>query len=639
MRVDLRKFLFIGMSEDKNRFFEKAQELGVVDFIDPSESIHHEMPASMQKLAYAIKVLLGLPTMAQEELHHYDLADGIVQKVLDLKHKLDKLEEDERVVKLEVSRVEIFGNFSPEDIRYIEEEGHKKIQFFCAKKGFVDSPELPEEALYVGTDHGLDYFMTVSDGERHFDKMIEMKVEVPVDRLRERLKHLRKEIEDTEERLKSYQKYNDFLHEAMIDKMNKYSLEHAQSSVRYEIYDALFAVQGWVPENKVNELDELTEEFQVHYSEVAVEDSDVVPTCLQNQGAGRIGEDLVHIYDTPSFTDKDPSMWVLVFFSLFFAFIVGDGGYGFIFLAVTLYLTFKIKKVTKAGKRFLKLVTTLSVACIIWGFFTTSFFGITFSPDNPIRKFSVVHWLVVKKVEYHQRQQDETFKDWAKQFPEIANTQSPYIILDKAYTVRDGERNYEMLNKFSDAIMLELALLVGMIHIALSFGRYLGRNWAGFGWILFIIGAYMYFPYYLGTSSMLHFVFNLNEASLGPQGMYVLFAGLGLAVFLSVLQNKLFGLLEVTTLIQVFGDILSYLRLYALGLAGGIVSATVNELAGSIIFVGGILVILIGHTINILLCIMGGIIHGLRLNFLEWYHYCFDGGGKLFSPLRKLEIE
>jgi V/A-type H+-transporting ATPase subunit I len=65
----------------------------------------------------------------------------------------------------------------------------------------------------------------------------------------------------------------------------------------------------------------------------------------------------------------------------------------------------------------------------------------------------------------------------------------------------------------------------------------------------------------------------------------------------------------------------------------------VNEIAGSIFFVGGILVIMIGHLVNLALAIMGGVIHGLRLNFLEWYHYSFIGGGKPFKPLEKIDIE
>src|SRR5690606_36475467 len=93
-------------------------------------------------------------------------------------------------------------------------------------------------------------------------------------------------------------------------------------------------------------------------------------------------------------------------------------------------------------------------------------------------------------------------------------------------------------------------------------------------------------------------------------------------------------LMETLNVIQVFSDVLSYLRLYALGLAGMIVAQTFNELGAKFGIVVGILIILVGHTVNVSLSIMSGVIHGLRLNFLEWYHYCWEGGGKLFNPLR-----
>ncbi|NGX46301.1 MAG: hypothetical protein K940chlam2_01490, partial [Chlamydiae bacterium] len=97
------------------------------------------------------------------------------------------------------------------------------------------------------------------------------------------------------------------------------------------------------------------------------------------------------------------------------------------------------------------------------------------------------------------------------------------------------------------------------------------------------------------------------------------------------------GMGEIVQLIQVFADVLSYLRLYALALASTIMARTFNEMGLGIGLVFGAAVILVGHTINILLGTMGGVIHGLRLNFIEWYHYCFEGEGKLFNPLRKLK--
>jgi V/A-type H+-transporting ATPase subunit I len=165
------------------------------------------------------------------------------------------------------------------------------------------------------------------------------------------------------------------------------------------------------------------------------------------------------------------------------------------------------------------------------------------------------------------------------------------------------------------------------------------RTWPSIGWILFIIGAYLAIPEFLKATSIIHFAFGVNPETAPTIGKELMIAGLGIAIVLSLLKNKIFGLLEATNVVQIFGDILSYLRLYALGLSGSLLTATINEMAGSLNFVFGIIVLLMGHTVNMLLGVMGGVIHGLRLNFLEWYHYSFEGGGKMFNPLQKKKIE
>ena len=98
--------------------------------------------------------------------------------------------------------------------------------------------------------------------------------------------------------------------------------------------------------------------------------------------------------------------------------------------------------------------------------------------------------------------------------------------------------------------------------------------------------------------------------------------------------------MSIAKVIELFADILSYLRLYALGLAGMILASTFNDMGLGLMesfgVIVGSIVIVVGHMINIVVGIMGGTIHGLRLNFIEWYHHCFEGGGKLFQPLKLL---
>ena len=138
----------------------------------------------------------------------------------------------------------------------------------------------------------------------------------------------------------------------------------------------------------------------------------------------------------------------------------------------------------------------------------------------------------------------------------------------------------------------------------------------------------------LRSVSMIHYAFGLNNSFGASIGIDLMQVGVILALGLALVQKKFSGALEFMVVIQIFCDVLSYLRLYALGLAGMMMGSTFNEMAEMAGVVFGTLIVIFGHTINMTMAIMGGVIHGLRLNFLEWYHYSFEGGGRNFKPLK-----
>ena len=508
--------------------------------------------------------------------------------------------------------------------------------------GHADLAPLPEEVFYITSDHGLDYFVAINKKETQYPKMIEMRIEHSCGELKKRYASIIQEMHLCEAKLKVCAKYNQFMHEALVYVLNQHNLESAKNGVDFPLVsDALFVVQAWVPCNKVVDLQKLVTDMKIHIEEIIVEETDVVPTCLENSGAGRIGEDLVGIYDTPSNKDNDPSLWVLVFFALFFSMIIGDGGYGLVLLSIALYIRYKHAGLRGGKKRFINLLTILGFSCIAWGILTTSFFGIPVPLDSPFRKVSAMTWLVEKKAEYHLERKDGVYKEWVGKFPQIAEVKDAKEFLAKATSLNSyGVTTHEAYNKFADNIMMEIALLIGVIHLVLSMGRYLPRHWGNIGWIVFLIGAYLYVPIFLGAASMANFALGLDGESAARNGLYMIYGGISLAFIFAVVKYGVLGIFDaISQLIQIFGDVLSYLRLYALGLAGALLTATIIDLAAGLPVVLGIILLVIGHIVNITLGIMGGVIHGLRLNFLEWYHYSFEGGGKMFNPLRKLEIE
>jgi V/A-type H+-transporting ATPase subunit I len=198
---------------------------------------------------------------------------------------------------------------------------------------------------------------------------------------------------------------------------------------------------------------------------------------------------------------------------------------------------------------------------------------------------------------------------------------------------------YAMLEEFASNILMEFMLMIGIVHITLGILRYVNRNIAGIGWIAFMFGGYLYFPGMLNATSIVNFTGLVSKPMASAIGLQLLYGGIGFAVLAALIQKRLRGLGEIANMVGVFSDVLSYLRLYALSLASTIMATTFNTEGSALGLVAGAVVILGGHVVNIALAFQGGVIHGLRLNFLEWYHYCFDGGGRLFNPLHKLKIK
>lgn len=637
---DVFKYLILGTNKSATVFFERAQEKGFLEFITLSKKKIVQTPAAVQIMLQAIKILKKQPHKAPYEgSGDVILATQLAERTIELKEDLEKLQEEKRALAVEKIRVAPFGRFSMDDIHAIEKLGNRKVQFFCMKTSRRKEITLPSEILYVASEYDLDYFISIGKMPISPPGMIEMRIEASLGEIQDRLDFITDAHSRIEHELKAHAAYIDFLEHVLVEELNSYHLQAVQKEIIHPLENSLFFIEAWVPDNKVTQLRTLANECGICVERVAIDKKDRVPTCLDNRGINRIGEDLIKVYDTPSITDKDPSSWVLWFFVIFFAIIVGDAGYGLLFLALTLYIKKKFPHLRGEQKRMLKLVGVLSGACIVWGVIISSYFGMKLSPDNFFSKISPLHALVEGKADYHLAKSDDVYHFWEEKYPSIAKAHSGKEMLKMVVAQKKALTSYPMIDEFTGNIILEFTIILGVIHLSLSFLRYLRRNVAGLGWVCFMIGGYLYFPMMLHATTIPEFMGWISMPTGAAFGLQCLYGGLGFALIVAVIQHRMKGLGEIANMVQVFADVLSYLRLYALSLAGAIMASTFNQEGSALGLFLGFLVVLAGHGINMLLAVMGGVIHGLRLNFLEWYHYCFDGGGKIFKPLRKLKLK
>ena len=639
MRIDVMKCLTYGPRSRKDEFFSKLQHLGCVQVVAPRfES--KECPLEVQTYLEALHVLRSMVPVKQVKAHDWRSPIVLARHIVEQNEGLERSLEKRRVIQKEISQVEIFGEFSLPDLYAVEKLSGRTIQFFFAKKIEEIEAIKREEVIYIGMNNGIHYFISINKEPTFYDGLIEMKIEQSLAELREEMAAVMRQIDEYHDELAELSHHMKELKRGLAEALNRHHLNQAKSRVDLYLEGDLFAAQTWIPKNKIPLVNKIADECHVSIELIAHEKKDRIPTYLENKGAGRLGEDLVNIYDTPSKTDRDPSLWVFFSFVIFFSMIIADAGYGMMLFLGGLYLNYKFGKVGGLTQRVIKLMIYLSMGCIVWGIMIPSFVGIEFAPDSKWRDVSLITWMVKKKAEYvmdHQNSID--YKEWIKRYPQLETAKTPLEFVSMVKVEKEKKVVYPIFHDFENNVLIELAIFIGTLHLIISFLRYMDRNWAAIGWVTFMVGAYLYFPSVVKALSLIHYIFEIPPASGAQIGYVMIWVGLGLVFVLGIVQKRLGGLGEVMHVIAVFADVMSYLRIYALSLAGLIMASTFDEIGMSMPIYLGIFVILIGHTINLTLAIMGGVIHGLRLNFIEWYHYSFDGGGWDFKPLSLLKVD
>ncbi len=362
-----------------------------------------------------------------------------------------------------------------------------------------------------------------------------------------------------------------------------------------EIYDDgdLFVVEGWAPEYSMKEL----QNFAVVHSLVLNAEPPPVgeepPTMLENPDKLSGGEKLVNFYTTPGYKVWDPSLAVFFSFVVFFAMIISDAGYGLLLGGI--WLLFR-RRLRCGRQELCTLFGFLVAGTIAYGVLAGNYFGLA-PPENS--------WLAKLKI-------------------------------------------VEATDQYR---MMTISILLGILH--LLFAHFINFIKAGrtesrlrpLGWIGIIIGGLLLWIAHAG--------FVEGFQSWKPGGTFLV-SGCFLLLFFSSqrpwwqgnwkdrLGRLLDGLLALTGISRIFGDVLSYLRIFALGLASAQLAITFNEMAagakeniaglGTLI---AILILLLGHGLNFLLALMSGVVHGLRLNYIEFFNWGMAEEGYPYRPFRK----
>jgi V/A-type H+-transporting ATPase subunit I len=603
----MRKFTFLIYHKEYERFLSGIRNLGVVHVVEkqagePDEELQQLLQRSARlkglQSEMALQTANPNPESFVATISEEELCDGYAQLqagAQELNQQLPALEKD-------IAQLSVWGDFQWESVEQLQRAGWDFRFFSCPEKDYQEEWGQQWGAVKVAEQNHLVYFVTISN------EPVELGLEpmkLPAESLSELLQkkeHLLAQMEEQKNLIKEYcEKYATTAAAYARREQGLIDLKKVKLSSERKADGAVMLLDGWVPEEGVQKLVQWLEEEHFYFESRVAHKEDNAPIKLKNNAFTRMYEVLTKMYGMPDYGEFDPTPIVAPFFTLFFAFCMGDAGYGLVLIALGFFLKAKLGK-SMAGM--MNLVITLGIATFILGTILGTCFGVDlFHLDLP---------------------------DWLKQFMIVGK------IGDTAY----------------DKQML-LALIIGVVHICLAMTvkaivstvRYgFKESLSAWGWLLLVVG-------FIATGGLSFFEIISEEVSTWA---FIIIGGVS-AIGIYLLNNfrrNIFvnigaGLWDTYNMATgLMGDVLSYIRLYALGLAGAMLGGVFNQLAfmvqegaGGIpgwIFCG--LILIVGHALNIAMSCLSAFVHPLRLNFVEYFKNAgYDGKGEAYKPFSMIQ--
>ncbi|MDZ7749750.1 MAG: V-type ATP synthase subunit I [Halofilum sp. (in: g-proteobacteria)] len=581
----VQKVTCYGPLADKEGFLEAVQALGVMHRIPlraAPQAAEDEGPSTDTRRAF--RFLLAAPRRRRQvhDERRFD-AEAVVQRALAIEERLHTLRTEHDNLLQRAEALAPWGDFAFPDPA---ELGDLYFWFYVVPHyRLSDLRELPHPWCVVRRESRFSYVVVLAPEEP--TGMPVARAHTGSQRLADvntRLEHVDAEIEDLEAERVGLTRWLD-LFAASLNRLEDRADRRRAAEETFDD-EQLFALRGWVSAAAIDRLREIARQHRFAITVEPPGADETPPTILDNPPITAGGEDLVTFYMTPGYRLWDPSSAVLFSFAAFFALILADAGYALTFGGIIALFWQRMGR-SDAGRRLRRVFALLATMALAWGVAAGSYFGVS-PPDES---------------------------------------------LAGALRVVDPTR--------AD-VMMRVSVLIGVGHIVLANIAECARRWpdqaalAPAGWVVALFGA-----------SALWLGFEAERESVWQTGAAVMAIGLlarprRAGTWVWRLLARRAGAGEGRR--RAFGDVLSYLRLFALGLATASLAATFNELAGGVAraspafgMLGALLVLAIGHSLNFTLAVVGGFVHGLRLNYIEFFNWGLSGEGLRFRPFAKRE--
>ena len=605
MITKMKKLTFLVYHKEYDAFLNNLRDLGVVHIAEKQQgmadnSALQEKIRLSARLSATIKLLQNIKTEEKVTDDSETVSASRGMQILDevdelLNHK-SSLQQQILAYEKELAVLEPWGDFSPESIAKLRDSGYDIGFYISTEANFNEDWIEAYNAMVINRVASKVYFITFTKTNQEIDLDVE-RIKLPdrsYGQTQELILNNKEELLRQEETLQNIARKDiPSLLAARKELNGEIEFDQVVLNTEPAAGEKLMLLQGWLPASEEDPIVAYLNSQSVYYDIKKPAPEDNVPIQLNNKGLFAWFEPICKLYMLPKYNELDLTPFFAPFFMLFFGLCLGDSGYGlFLLLGVTLYRLLA-KNIGQTMKPILSLVQLLAASTFFCGMLTGTFFGANFYD-----------------------------LDW------------PFIQRMKQAIAMDNNDMFQL-----SLLLGVIQILFGMILKAVNQAIQFGFKYAvgTIGWIILLVSV--------GLAAVLPAVFPMG----GTAHLVILAIAGAMILFYNSPDKNIFinfglGLWDSYNMVTgLLGDILSYVRLFALGLSGGILASVFNSLAvgmspdnviaGPIVMV---LIFVIGHPINIFMNVLGAMVHPMRLTFVEFFKNSgYEGGGKEYKPFSK----
>lgn len=637
MIVPMKKVSLIIMGDKKSETLRKLRKLGIlhVEIAEGSGKKLDELKEKVSLLETAAFTVTDKKKKKKIQAVDADASEAfaVSEDILALTQEKKKLLDERTVLTAEIDRLAGWGEVYPDEIKALADKGYD-ISLYEVPESVYKSLDESVKTLCIGKTKSSVKFMVLTQSDDSEDKepdsLKNFRFELPESstaELKKRADSINTDIEEIDKKLGSYVAYSDSIVKAV---------EVCETDIEFETYATGMSDEalnennvsvsyftGYIEADNVEKLKAAAKENSWGLVIEDPTEEDNVPTKLKNNKFVSLIYPLTDFLGTvPGYFEYDISGWFLGFILIFFGIIFGDGAYGLLITAGAAALIIKSLVSKKEVSPAFLLVGLFGLSTILWGTLTCTWCGLP-AEQIPVwlQKLSipVISNVYADKIWYPFWTNGQAGLTTAQNLQIFCFTLAlvQLVVAHIKAAVRN-RKSVKVLGDIGSALQL-----IGVFYVVLSF--VVNAEVFTFGLVLGGVPVGMVALALVGVGFVMSFVFSNYEGSV-------------IKSVLASVKNIVSVLLGV---VNVFSDIVSYIRLWAVGLAGAAISATVNELAGPLLgnfmfMILAIVLLVFGHGLNMILNVLSVIVHGIRLNTLEFSsHLDMSWSGHKFKPFKE----